>query len=389
LKILIAHDVGRGRNGGMSRIMGLLHDDIAALGHQVEYLCSEDIPRNGLHPGLSRFVFPLVALRRAAEKARLGDPYDIVNVHEPSGAALVAWRSRLRGTKVVVTSHGVEERGWERRLEATADRDERPRTKTRILYPLTLLWQAAMALRRADHIFCLNTEDEQFVRSRYLRKSEDITRIFPGADPIYGRHAATRDYERNSIILFAGTWLIRKGIRDLVVAFTRLAEADPRLRLHVLNPGADPGVVLNDFPAHIRERVVCLRSEPEEGTARAMESADVFVLPSLFEGTPLTLMEAMGSGLPIVTTSICGMKDVITHETNGLLVPPHDAASLELALRRLLLDSELRGKLGSQAYADSRSRYQWKHCSALVMQTYDRLLSKSAVSSPELTASRA
>ena len=84
-----------------------------------------------------------------------------------------------------------------------------------------------MALRRADHIFCLNTEDEQFMRSRYLRTSQDITRIFPGADSIYGRNAAARDYKRSSVVLFAGTWLVRKGIRDLVVAFTRLANADP------------------------------------------------------------------------------------------------------------------------------------------------------------------
>ena len=387
MKILIAHDVGRSRTGGMSRIMGLLHDDIAASGHRVDYLCSEDFPRRGWHPGLSRFAFPMAALRSAAAEARLGEPYDIVNVHEPSGAALVTWRSQLGGAKIVVTSHGVEERGWQRRLAETADPGERPSWKTRVVYPSTLLWQAARALRQADHIFCLNTQDQSFISSRHARSREEITRIFPGADFAYGIHAAQRDYRRASVILFAGSWLVRKGIRDLVVAFTRLCETHADIHLHILNSGREADAVLGAFPAHIRERVVCVRAEPEEGTARAMENADMFVLPSLFEGTPLTMMEAMGSGLPIITTAVCGMKDVIVHEGNGLLVPPQDPSALEAAMRRLLSDRELRAKLGRQAHVEAKSKYQWKHCSALVMQAYERLLSPASVNQRQLAAS--
>src|SRR5205085_2649364 len=78
--------------------------------------------------------------------------------------------------------------------------------------------------------------------------------------------------------------------------------------LRVQGGGIPEAEILASFPAGVRPKVRCVRTANELETAAAYAEADIFLLPSLFEGTPLTLIEAMTSGLPIVTTATCGMK---------------------------------------------------------------------------------
>jgi len=80
--------------------------------------------------------------------------------------------------------------------------------------------------------------------------------------------------------------------------------------------------------------------------------AEAFVLPSLYEGLPLALLEAMAAGLPCLATAVGGNGEVLVHDTNGCLCPPADATALSHALALLLSDRGLRRRLGQQARAD-------------------------------------
>ncbi len=362
MRILVAHNVPRGRNGGMNRIMCFIHDEIEAAGHSVEYFCAEDAACTGK---LARFTFPLAVLRHAEAARRAGRPYDVINVHEPSGAA-VAWWKRRTGARIVVTSHGLETRGWKLMVKRGG-----VSLKSRIVFPATVLWQARLALRRADHVFCLNSEDAGVLMRSGIPENR-ITRIFPAADPIFGQ--ATHDYNQARTILFAGTWLSRKGIHELVAAFARVAAARPEMRLAVLNPGVPDATVLSDFPPALREQVSCVRAAPEKGVADVFASADIYVLPSVFEGTPLTLMEAMWSGLPIVATDTCGMHDVLRHGDNGLLIPVGAPERLAQELECLLENPGLRAKLGHAARADAIQHYSWRKSAQPVRAAYETLV---------------
>ena len=101
--------------------------------------------------------------------------------------------------------------------------------------------------------------------------------------------------------------------------------------------------------------------------------ADIFVLPSLFEGTPLTLIEAMASGLPIVTTSVCGMKDTIRDRENGLLVPTRSPKSIVDAIDCLLRSPELRMTVGRAARGDALASYTWARVAEPVKDVYQRI----------------
>jgi glycosyltransferase involved in cell wall biosynthesis len=372
LRILVAHNVPNTRRGGMSRMLCFIHDEIARDGHQVDYFCAEEVPSR-MNGRWGRFTFPLLLLRRAVAAARSGQPYDIINVHEPCSAAVAVFRRMAGKPKVVVTSHGVEQRGWELGLEEARLGRTPLSLKSRIAYPLTSLWQSRIGLRHTDHVFCLSNEDRDYLSSRMGVSSERITRLFPAADPAYGAVFGERPYDAANRLLFFGSWLPRKGTRELIAAFEVLARRYPSVELLILGGGVAEEAVRASFPGDLRGRVRCARPGTEAELARELLQADVLVLPSLFEGTPQTLVESMLSGLPVITTATCGMRDVIQDGRNGLLVPMRDAEALVAAFERLRADASLRRQLGRQAHADAKDLYTWPRVAAPVRAVYEQL----------------
>ena len=368
LRILVAHNVRCQEPGGMSRIMNLIHDRVERAGHEVDYLCAEDAGSIG-QGRLARFRYPFLVWRKARAAEREGHPYDIINVHEPSAAAVSGFRRGISAA-IVVTSHGVEQRAWEVALEEKRLGRSGPGWKSRLWHPLTSLWQSEVALSKADQVFCLNEEDRAYLTRRFEIPGERILRIYPGADAIFSTAAAGRDYSTATQLLFAGTWRKNKGIEDFVPAFVRLAAEWPSLTLLVAGAGVPVESVREHFPEELRLRVDTVHTSTDAATAEVYAKADLFVLPSLFEGTPLTLMEGMMSGLPIVTTDTSGMKDVIAHERTGLLVPVRSSEAIFAAVNRLLLDPGERARLGQAAQAEARERYTWDRVSEPVLATY-------------------
>jgi glycosyltransferase involved in cell wall biosynthesis len=370
LRILVAANIAERRTGGMSRIMGFTHDVLAKAGHTVDYFYAEQASRYGVRGPWSRFSFPLALARFVADQKRQGAAYDVVNAHEPTALAVALRRRSLGNPRVVITSHGVERRAWELALEEGRLGRGGPTLKTRVVYPLTSLWQSALALRRADHVFCLSFEDRDYLRSWLGPACPSITRIFPAANAGFAEAAAARDYGRAERLLFAGTWRKNKGTQDLVQAFEALASRQPTITLTVLGGGFTASTILAAFPEALRPRVRCVSAESERETMAAFAAHDLFVLPSLFEGTPLTLVEAMASGLPIVTTATCGMKDVIRDGENGLLVPIRASGAIVASLERLIQDGELRQRLGRAARAEAAGKYTWERVAEPIGAAY-------------------
>jgi glycosyltransferase involved in cell wall biosynthesis len=100
--------------------------------------------------------------------------------------------------------------------------------------------------------------------------------------------------------------------------------------------------------------------------------ANAFVLPSLYEGLPLSLLEAMAAGLPCLATAVDGTCEVIRHQDNGLLSAPADPDSLQAQLQMLLSDADLRQRLGAQAQQDYQAHWSfdrtWQQYAALYRQ---------------------
>jgi glycosyltransferase involved in cell wall biosynthesis len=95
------------------------------------------------------------------------------------------------------------------------------------------------------------------------------------------------------------------------------------------------------------------------GSASALTSIDLLVLPSEAEGMPVVPLEAMAAGVPVVATDVPGTRDVVSHERTGLLVPTSDAEALARAIRRVLEDAALRQRLIDAGRQEVATRFSW------------------------------
>ena len=100
---------------------------------------------------------------------------------------------------------------------------------------------------------------------------------------------------------------------------------------------------------------------------------DIFLLPSFFEGGPLTLVEAMYTGMPCITTS-SWLSNLVKDRHNSLLIAPGNTGEIVSAVERLMMDASLRERLGRQGFADATEKNTWRALGEIVNDVYSGLL---------------
>jgi glycosyltransferase involved in cell wall biosynthesis len=146
-------------------------------------------------------------------------------------------------------------------------------------------------------------------------------------------------------VVCVGRLIRDKGQRVLLEAMRRLSERGVRLRLTLVGRGADEAALKALVGRHgLPVKFAGAQAHP--ATLELLRTADIFALPSFAEGIPVALMEAMAEGLPCISTTACGIPELIRSGQDGLLVGPGDAEGLTEALGALAADAELRRRLG-------------------------------------------
>jgi glycosyltransferase involved in cell wall biosynthesis len=134
------------------------------------------------------------------------------------------------------------------------------------------------------------------------------------------------------------------------------------------------------FGGELAGRIIVRPIVPVEQMPELYAAHDVFLFPSLVEGLPLVLLEAMATGMPVITTNTCGMADVVEDEFNGLLIPPADAQAMEEAILRLARSMEMRKNLG-EAARETMKRYTWERAARQLEALYQHVLALDGRSS--------
>jgi glycosyltransferase involved in cell wall biosynthesis len=141
-----------------------------------------------------------------------------------------------------------------------------------------------------------------------------------------------------------------KGAFDLIQAFALLPETERAKAKLIVAGNGDIEQAQQLVKSLNLEASVHIQSwlSPSERDA-LLQSADVFVLPSYNEGLPMSMLEAMAWGLPVIVTPVGGIPEVVTHEQNGLLIEPGNCPELAQAMQRLMNHATLRHTLGEAA----------------------------------------
>lgn len=183
--------------------------------------------------------------------------------------------------------------------------------------------------------------------------------------------AAERPARQGLNILFLGLLGKRKGIFDLLEAFARARRQNPALRLIVGGNGEVDAAKRLARELDIEDGVTFLGWIDEDQRREALTNADIFVLPSYNEGLPMSVLEAMAYGLPVIATPVGGIPEVITNGQDGRLITPGNIGALERALLELGESPELRHKLGAAGHARVKECYADTVVLPLLNSIYD------------------
>lgn len=219
--------------------------------------------------------------------------------------------------------------------------------------------QLAFKMQAADAIVCIS----QFARSQLMRISSPsdwpkfrVVRL--GVDASLFQAAPHAGQGGVPQLVSVGRLTPAKGQVLLVQACAQLRDRGLPFHLTVVGDGPDRSRVEAEIARlQLQSQVRLTGALTQEGVRAELARADVFVLPSLAEGIPVVLMEAMASGVPCISTPVNGIPELIEHGHSGLLATPGDVDSLVTQLTLLCTSMETRQRMVQAAHAKVRSQF--------------------------------
>jgi glycosyltransferase involved in cell wall biosynthesis len=330
--------------------------EIRTRGHEVIGVCAEgqflNVPREEgfriVPIPFERRTSPLAHWRAFLALVRFfrEERPDLVHAHMPiSGflARLAAWRAGV--PRIAYTCHGF----W----------FNYPGNLTRRTVGYLMEWLAA----RVTAVF-LTVSDEEAHDARRLWISRGAVSVRNGRDPavfhpdpiVRAKIRADLGVPEDQIVVAAVSRLVRhKGYPELAAAMRDVPDAELWVVGERLESdrGDDMLTMLRGAGLGDRLRLLGYRTD----VAAVLAAADIFVLPSHFEGLPMSVIEAMLTGLPVVATNIRGPREQVVPEVTGLLVPPATVEPLAEALHRLAQDPTARSAMGAAGRARAVELY--------------------------------
>jgi glycosyltransferase involved in cell wall biosynthesis len=222
-------------------------------------------------------------------------------------------------------------------------------------------------LTRSDLVVVLAHEWERLLLESFPRLQSDRVKVVRNPislEDLTGRTG--RQNGRRKQVLYIGLLLESKGLSDLIRAAPMVLERMPETQFIICGDGPAAAGLKNLIQELGLQKSVSLVGWVEGSAKTAwLTSADVFVLPSYKEGMPVALLEAMACGLPVVSTRVAAIPEIIDEGRQGFLIEPGDVGDLGAKIARLLVDDALRDEMGRNArdlvgeFATGRIADQW------------------------------
>ncbi len=223
---------------------------------------------------------------------------------------------------------------------------------------------------KADMIFVLSESWKREVSS--ITTNRNIQVIYNPASPHSTR---SQNLKRENTILFAGTLNERKGFRDLIRSFASMSENAPEWKLTIAGNGEMESGKELAKELGIHEKVEFTGWISGEQKENIFNKAGIFCLPSYAEGFPMAVIDAISYSIPVITTPVGGILDVLTNEKDILTFDPGDQQALATCLTKLVNSVEDRNKLAENALKKTDKLFDLSAIGEQISQIYTQLIS--------------
>ncbi len=241
-----------------------------------------------------------------------------------------------------------------------------------------MAYRVALSHPNACTLFQNPDDQALFVQHRLVNRAR--TMVIKGSGVAMEVFQPQPETEGRPVVLFAGRLLWQKGVGDFAEAARRLQAEGVQARFVVVgysepsSPAAVPPQTLQQW----QDEGVIEWWGQRDDMPQVFAQAHIVCLPSFYgEGVPRVLIEAAACGRPIITTDTPGCREIVRHEQNGLLTPPHDTTALCAALKRLIEDAALRHNLGAQGRRIAEAEFSLEHVTGETLALYTRLLASA------------
>jgi glycosyltransferase involved in cell wall biosynthesis len=285
---------------------------------------------------------PLHDLRALAEIAQLINRInpDLVHCHTSKAGILGRVAARLTKTPAVFTAHT-----W-----SFADGTSKS-------WKLIGTPSERMAAKWTSKILAVSDSNRNLAIERHVASPDKIVTVHNGIDDT--PHRANPGRRAVPGIVMVARFAQQKNQLQLIEAVSGI-----HLPFKLTFVGDGPTrVAAEDLVAEhgLRDRVEFLGIRKD--TDRILAASNIFVLATNWEGFPITILEAMRAGLPVIATDVDGVREAVAHDVTGLLAPRGDTAALRQLVRELLLDADKRCRLGNSG----RTRYEMEFTHASML----------------------
>lgn len=231
-----------------------------------------------------------------------------------------------------------------------------------------------LAIKRADRVILVSRDAYEFYQTKYPAMGRNLVYVPTFVDDEMFRPYPDRAVLRQTrglasddvVLMWAGRFVLEKGLDLLLKAFGVLASVHDRMKLVLVGDGPLRGFVRDMISGGLRN-VQLWGPCPHHDMPLVLNCADLLVLPSRFEATPLTVLEALACGVPVVASAVGDLPRIVVDGVNGYLVHERTASALVRAIEQCIGEPN---RLSSEQCVQSVQRYRASNVVPQILEVY-------------------
>jgi glycosyltransferase involved in cell wall biosynthesis len=355
------------------------------LGHRVDEIWADNLGRRIQHGNLHYVLELPRTYRREVRKAWESRRYDVVELNQPHAYLAAIDHQRAKRPGVFVNrSHGhetrVEEilRPWRQKLRIPQNHGLKGIASSAIQTLLERQWKVISQVADGFVVSC--SEDAGFLQQRYHVAAERIGLIPQGVPETFLEQPVTEmSGERLKRLLYVGQFAFVKAPSVIAESISRILQDHVDANMTWVCAKEHHATARELLSCQVRNRVEFLPWRSQQELISILDSHGVFLFPSYFEGFGKAPLEAMSRGLIVIASAVGGMKDFITHEKSGFLIPPGRADLIADCAAQVMRSETLARHISNVARVKA-SEYTWDRCAEACVEFYRRLLHRKSAS---------